>query len=55
MVHVIGNALTLRGPRTLRDPNAIAPSLHAAYVVLGQVQSSSGQVVILAHLIRLPD
>jgi len=52
---VIGNALILRGPRDLRDLNAIATSLHAAYVVLGQVQSNSGQVVILAHLIRLPE
>jgi TolB-like protein len=52
---VIGNALILRGPRDLRDLNAIATSLHAAYVVLGQVQSNSSQVVILAHLIRLPD
>jgi DNA-binding winged helix-turn-helix (wHTH) protein/TolB-like protein len=52
---VIGNALILRGPRDLRDLNAIATSLHAAYVVLGQVQSNGTQVVILAHLIRLPD
>jgi DNA-binding winged helix-turn-helix (wHTH) protein/TolB-like protein len=52
---VVGNALVLRGPRDLRDLNAIATSLHAAYVVLGQVQSNSSQVVILAHLIRLPD
>jgi TolB-like protein len=52
---VIGNALILRGPRDLRDLNAIATSLHATYVVLGQVQSNNGQVVILAHLIRLPD
>lgn len=52
---VIGNALVLRGPRDRRDLNAIAASLHAAYAVLGQVQSNSGQVVILAHLIRLSD
>jgi DNA-binding winged helix-turn-helix (wHTH) protein/TolB-like protein len=52
---VIGNAHILRGPRELRDLNAISTSLHAAYVVLGQVQSNNGQVVILAHLIRLPD
>jgi DNA-binding winged helix-turn-helix (wHTH) protein/TolB-like protein len=52
---VIGNAHILRGPRDLRDLDAIATSLHAAYVVLGQVQSNGGQVVILAHLIRLPD
>jgi DNA-binding winged helix-turn-helix (wHTH) protein/TolB-like protein len=52
---VIGNALILRGPREQRDLNAIATSLHAAYVVLGQVQSNGGQIRILAHLIRLPD
>jgi DNA-binding winged helix-turn-helix (wHTH) protein/TolB-like protein len=52
---VIGNALILRGPREQRDLSAIALSLHAAYIVLGQVQSNSGQIRILAHLIRLPD
>jgi len=52
---VIGNALILRAPREQRDLNAIATSLHATYVVLGQVQSNHGQVRILAHLIRLPD
>jgi TolB-like protein len=52
---VVGNALILRGPRDHRDLNAIATSLHAAYVVLGQVQSSGTQIRILAHLIRLPD
>ena len=34
---------------------AIASSLHAAYVVFGQVQSNGSQVRILAHLIRLPE
>jgi len=52
---VIGNALILRGPREHRDLNAIATSLHAAYVVLGQVQSNGAEIRILAHLIRLPD
>jgi DNA-binding winged helix-turn-helix (wHTH) protein/TolB-like protein len=52
---VIGNALILRGRRDQRDLTAIATSLHAAYVVLGQVQSSGTQIRILAHLIRLPD
>lgn len=52
---VIGNAQILRRPRDQRDLNAIAASLHAAYVVLGQVQSNGGQVRILAHLIRLRD
>jgi DNA-binding winged helix-turn-helix (wHTH) protein/TolB-like protein len=52
---VIGNALILRRPREHRDLSSIATSLHAAYVVLGQVQSNGGEIRILAHLIRLPD
>lgn len=52
---VIGNAQILRLPREQRDLKAVASSLHAAYVVLGQVQSNGAQVRILAHLIRLPD
>jgi DNA-binding winged helix-turn-helix (wHTH) protein/TolB-like protein len=52
---VIGNAQILRLPREQRDLNAIASSLHAAYVVLGQVQSNNGKVRVLAHLIRLRD
>jgi DNA-binding winged helix-turn-helix (wHTH) protein/TolB-like protein len=52
---VIGNAQILRLPRDQRDLNAIASSLHAAYIVLGQVQSDNGQVRVLAHLIRLRD
>jgi DNA-binding winged helix-turn-helix (wHTH) protein/TolB-like protein len=52
---VIGNAQILRLPRDQRDLNAIATSLHASYVVLGQVQSNGEQTRILAHLIRLPE
>jgi DNA-binding winged helix-turn-helix (wHTH) protein/TolB-like protein len=52
---VIGNAQILRRPRAERDLGAIASSLHASYVVLGQVQAYNGQIRILAHLIRLPD
>jgi DNA-binding winged helix-turn-helix (wHTH) protein/TolB-like protein len=52
---IIGNAHILRLPRDQRDLNAIASSLHAGYVVLGQVQGAGAQVRILAHLIRLPD
>ncbi|HYA96634.1 MAG TPA: winged helix-turn-helix domain-containing protein [Methylomirabilota bacterium] len=52
---VIGNAQILRLPREQRDLTAVASSLHAGYVVLGQVQRSDSQVRILAHLIRLPD
>jgi DNA-binding winged helix-turn-helix (wHTH) protein/TolB-like protein len=52
---VIGNAQILRLPREQRDLKAIASSLRAGYVVLGQVQSNGSQVRILAHLIRLSD
>jgi DNA-binding winged helix-turn-helix (wHTH) protein/TolB-like protein len=52
---VIGNAQILRLPPEQRDLKAIASSLHAAYVVLGQVQSNGTQIRILAHLIRLSD
>jgi TolB-like protein len=52
---VIGNAQILRGTREQRDLNAIAATVNASYVVIGQVQSNASQVRILAHLIRLPD
>src|SRR5262249_37198130 len=52
---VIGNAAILRVPRERRDLKAIAESLSANYVVLGQVQSNGAQSRILVHLIRLPD
>lgn len=52
---VIGNAKILRVPREQRDLTAIATSLHADYVVLGQVQSNGTDVRILIHLIHLPD
>jgi DNA-binding winged helix-turn-helix (wHTH) protein/TolB-like protein len=52
---VIGNAQILRRTRDQRDLNAIGASLHATYVVLGQVQISGDRIRILAHLIRLPE
>lgn len=52
---VIGNARILRLPRDQRDLKEIAASLHATYVVLGQVQGNGAQVRILAHLIHLPE
>lgn len=52
---VIGNAAILRGPRAQRDLRAIASSLGATYVVIGQVQRDSSRVRVLAHLIRLPE
>lgn len=52
---VIGNARILRLPRAQRDLNAIAASLRANYVVIGQVQSNGNQTRVLAHLIRMPE
>jgi TolB-like protein len=44
---VIGNARILRAPRDQRDLGEIAKSVHAQYVVLGQVQGSGSQTRIL--------
>lgn len=52
---VIGNAQILRLGREQRDLKAIGASLHAEYVVLGQVQTNEAETRILVHLIRLPD
>lgn len=51
---VIGNAHILGLPRDQRDLTAIGSSLHAEYVVLGQLQIDGAEVRILVHLIRLP-
>ena len=52
---VIGNASVLRLPRDQRDLSAIASTLHAQFIVLGQVQRNGSQTRVLAHLIRMPD
>lgn len=52
---VIGNAQMLRVSRDQRDLAAISASLHADYVILGQVQAFGGQTRILAHLIHMPE
>ena len=66
---VIGNAAVLRVPRERRDLNAIASSLHAGFIILGQIQRdppdragvterealAERPVRVLAHLIRMPD
>jgi DNA-binding winged helix-turn-helix (wHTH) protein/TolB-like protein len=54
-VGVIGNAAALRTKRPFRDMAAIGRSLHAKYVVIGQVQRDGDRVRLLAHLIRLPE
>jgi TolB-like protein len=52
---IIGNAALLRLPREERNLAAIASSLRAGYVILGQVQRSAGRIRVLAHLIRMPE
>ena len=52
---VVGNAAILRGPRQGRDLRAIAESLGADYIVIGQVQGDSSGVRVLGHLIHLPE
>ncbi len=52
---VIGNASILRTPRERRNLVEIAASLHASYVILGQVQGSGSKTRILAHLIHMPE
>jgi len=52
---VIGNALVLRSPRSQRDLVAIADSVKAGYVIIGQVQRDEAHLRVLAHLIRVPD
>jgi DNA-binding winged helix-turn-helix (wHTH) protein/TolB-like protein len=52
---VIGNAAVLRVPRERRDLVQIAASLHAQFVIVGEVQGGGAQTRILAHLIRMPE
>ena len=52
---VIGNAHLLRAGRETRDLKTIGSSLHASYVILGQIQRSGDRTRILAHLIHLPE
>jgi DNA-binding winged helix-turn-helix (wHTH) protein/TolB-like protein len=52
---VVGNAAILRVARERRDLRAIASSLGASYVVLGQLQRDTGGMRVLGHLIRLPE
>ena len=54
-LRIIGNASVLRVPRQQRDLLQISNSLHAQFIVLGQVQRIGTQTRILAHLIRMPE
>ncbi|HEY8020470.1 MAG TPA: winged helix-turn-helix domain-containing protein [Thermoanaerobaculia bacterium] len=52
---VIGNAAVLRTPRPMRNLAAIASSLHADFVVLGQILPGERGLTVLTHLIRARD
>ena len=52
---VIGNAQILRRQRDQRDLKAIASSLHAKYVILGQLFGSGRDATVIVHLIRMPE
>jgi DNA-binding winged helix-turn-helix (wHTH) protein/TolB-like protein len=52
---VIGNAAILRKPRPFRNLEAIASSLHADFIVLGQIEPAVEGVTVLTHLIRARD
>jgi DNA-binding winged helix-turn-helix (wHTH) protein/TolB-like protein len=52
---VIGNAAILREPRPLRNLELIASSLHADFIVIGQIQPGRRGLTVLTHLIRARD
>jgi len=52
---VIGNAAVLRSERPFRDMEAIRDALDADFIVIGQVQTVDGAVIVRAHLIRASD
>ncbi len=52
---VIGNAAILRAPRAVRNLEAIRSSLHADFIVLGQILPGERGLTILTHLIRASD
>jgi DNA-binding winged helix-turn-helix (wHTH) protein/TolB-like protein len=52
---VIGNAAILRTPRPFRDIAAVRDALRADYIVIGQVQTVDGAILVRSHLIRGSD
>ena len=52
---VIGNAAVLRTPRPFRDIALIRDALHADFIVVGQVQTVDGRILVRSHLIRAAD
>jgi DNA-binding winged helix-turn-helix (wHTH) protein/TolB-like protein len=54
-IAVIGNAAALRQPRNIRDLKAVARSVRADYVLLGQLQRGETGLRFITHFIRLRD
>lgn len=54
-VAVVGNATVLRQPRNIRNLEALADSVDADYVILGQLQRDDEGLRFITHLIRLSD
>jgi len=52
---VIGNAAVLRTPRPFRDIALVRDALHADFIVVGQVQTVDGRLLVRSHLIRAAD
>jgi TolB-like protein len=52
---VIGNAAELRTPRPFRDIALVRDALHADFIVVGQVQTVDGRILVRSHLIRAAD
>jgi len=52
---VIGNAAILRTPRPFRDIALVRDALHADFIVVGQVQTVDGRILVRSHLIRAAD
>lgn len=54
-VAVIGNAAILRQPRNIRNLKAVADTVKADYVLLGQLQTGETGLRFITHFIRLQD
>jgi DNA-binding winged helix-turn-helix (wHTH) protein/TolB-like protein len=52
---VIGNSITLRQPRNIRNLDHIRTQVRADYVVLGQLQRADTGLRFITHFIRLAD
>lgn len=52
---VVGNLAPLRQPRNIRNLKALAETLRADYILLGQLQRQDEGLRFIVHLVRLGD